>query len=150
MTITDIILTSVLIITLSSPFLAYYGVRKIRQKKYHQHQIIQKTIFWICTSSVIVLELLVRFSGGSGSLVQSSSSATSPIFNTILTAHIIGAVLTFLIWGYTIFASNKKYKNALPGKFSITHKKLGWAILIGLLYTGISALMVFLMMYDLV
>lgn len=133
-----------LILSVLAPFISLYAVSFIKKKDYKTHIKIQKRLFWTCVVGVVVLEIQIRISGGSGSLVSNSGYTNTTFFKLILGAHIIGAVLTYIIWGVTIFTSNKKWKTrkTLPGAFSITHKRLGYFTIAGLFYTAITALVV--------
>lgn len=144
MNTTFIIIIGMLILSILAPFIALYAVSLIKAKKYSKHVQIQNRLFWACILGVLILEIQIRISGGSGSLVQDSTYLQSPFFKGILIAHIIGAVLTYIIWAIMLFISNRKYKKAktLPGVFSKTHRKLGYATIAGLFYTGITAFIV--------
>lgn len=145
-----LIMTGVLIVTLASPIFTYYAIKQARLGNYAQHKKLQTWIFAVSVSAVLLLEGLIRFAGGSGSLTQHSSHVGTTLFTSILIAHIIGAVLTYLLWIYLVVVSNKKFNKTLPGNFSVSHKKLGIIVFVGLIYTGITALIVYLMTLDLV
>lgn len=145
MNTTELIMTAVLVLTLSAPVLSIYAVRFAVRKDFETHKKWQTWIYAVSILGVLVLEGLIRVSGGSGSLSGQSPHAETTLFKTILTAHIIGAVLTYILWTYLIFASRKKFKNTLPGNFSKTHRVLGKTVLFGLIYTGLTALVVYLM-----
>jgi hypothetical protein len=144
MNTTFVIVLGMLILSILAPFISIYAVSFIKKKDYKTHIKIQKRLFWTCVIAVIILEVQIRLSGGSGSLVSNSEYTNTSFFKSLLIAHIIGAALTYLIWGVTIFTSNKKWKKrkTLPGIFSITHKRLGYFTIAGLFYTTITALMV--------
>lgn len=150
MNITILIMTSILLLTLFSPFGIYYGVKKAKRKNYITHRKIQNVIFYICVLGVLTLEVLIRYSGGSGSLASNSTYYGSNFFSITLISHIIVAVLTYLLWTILIIISNRKFKKNLPGKFSRTHKKLAYIIFGGLIYTAITALAVYLMTLNLI
>lgn len=144
MSITFAILLGILTLSLLAPFISIYAVSFIRKKEYKTHIKIQKRLFWTCVIAVLILEVQIRLAGGSGSLVANSDYTGTSFFKWLLTAHIIGAVLTYIIWGITIFTSNKKWKKrkTLPGNFSVIHKRLGYITISGLFYTAITALIV--------
>lgn len=144
MSITFAILLGILTLSLLAPFISIYAVSFIRKKEYKTHIKIQKRLFWTCVIAVLILEVQIRLAGGSGSLVSNSDYTGTSFFKWLLIAHIIGAVLTYIIWGITIFTSNKKWKKrkTLPGNFSVTHKGLGYITISGLFYTAITALIV--------
>lgn len=140
----------VLILTLISPFVSLYAVSFIKKGDYKTHIVIQKRLFSACIIALLVLEGLIRFSGGSGSLVAHSDYVNTSFFKSLLLVHIIGAVLTYIIWGTLVLTSHKKHKKSnLPGSFSRLHKKLGYITIAGLFYTAITALMVFLLTFVL-
>lgn len=141
-------MTAVLGVTLLAPAFSYYAIKKARQKDFKTHKKTQTIVYALCAVAVLVLELMIRLSGGSGSMYEDSSHADHPVFKTILIAHIIGAVLTFLLWTFLIIKSRRKFQETLPGKFSRTHKKMGILVFVGLIYTGITALIVYLMTLD--
>lgn len=144
MDFTLVIIIGMLILSLSAPFIALYAVSFIKKREYKTHIKIQKRLFWVCIVALVILEVHIRVSGGSGSLVANSEYTETPFFTSLLTAHIIGAVLTYVIWGITVFTSNRKWKKrkTLPGGFSIAHRRLGYITIAGLFYTAITALLV--------
>lgn len=148
MDFTFFIMTAVLVVTLIAPVFSYYAIRKAKQKDFATHKKIQTLVYAFCIAAVLVLELLIRFSGGSGSIYGGSSHANNPIFKAILIAHIVGAVLTYILWTFLIIKSRRKFQKTLPGKFSVTHKKVGVVVFVGLVYTGVTALVVYLMSLD--
>ena len=148
MSITTLILTSVQGLTLIAPFVALYAVKAVRHNNYEKHQKVQKILFYVCILAVLLLELQIRLSGGSGSLVQDSPYLHTTFFEVVLTSHIIGAIITYIIWGILLFRSNNKYKKrVLPGVFSKAHKKIGILTIVGLFYTAITSLIVFIMIH---
>lgn len=149
MNITLIIIVSILILTLLAPFIALYAVSFIKKKDYVKHIKIQKQLFWICIAGVLLLELQIRLSGGSGSLVVNSTYVDSAFFKFILKAHILGAIITYVFWAINIFWSTNKYlkKLTLPGFSSKTHKFLGMLTILGLFYTAVTALIVCIMAF---
>ena len=144
-----IILLSILILTILAPFISLYAVSLIKKNQHQKHIKIQKGLFWICVTGVLVLELQIRLAGGSGGLVKDSPYLHTSFFKTTLTAHIIGAILTYIIWAITIFTTSRKYKKKInfPGSFSAAHKRLGVLTIVGLFYTAITAFMVFYMAF---
>jgi len=141
MSTTFVIILGMLILSTLAPFISIYAVSLIKKRDYQTHVKIQKRLFWICVIAVLLLEIQIRISGDSGSLVANSEYTNTPFFKSILIAHIIGAVLTYIVWGFSIFTSNKKWRkqNNLPGNFTITHRRLGYFIIAGLFYTAFTA-----------
>lgn len=150
MNFTIFIMTAVMLLTLLSPFVVFYGVKLAKRKAYEAHRKVQNTIFYICVIGVLALEVLIRYSGGSGSLASNSEYYGTPFFTITLVSHILVAVLTYLLWTILIVLSNRRFRKSLPGKFTNTHKRLGYIIFIGLIYTAISALAVYMMTLNLI
>lgn len=151
MNITLSIIVGMLILSIAAPFISLYAVSQIKKKNLDVHVKIQKRLFWTCIVALIILEVQIRVSGGSGSLVSNSKYTGTLFFNSLLIAHIIGAVITYIFWGITVFSANKnlKKKKTLPGKYSTVHKKLGYGTIIGLFYTAITAAIVCTMAFFL-
>lgn len=147
---TIFIMTTVMLLTLFSPFGVYYGIRLARNKDYKSHRRIQNIIFTIGVVGVLALEILIRYSGGSGSLASNSKYYDSKFFTITLVSHIVVAILTYFLWTVLIVLSNSKFRKSLSGKLSEIHKKLGEVIFGGLIYTAVSALAVYLMSLNLV
>src|SRR5690554_506168 len=105
MSTTFIIIIGMLVLSTLAPFIALYAISLIKKKDYARHIKIQKSLFWVSVAGIILFELQIRMSGGSGSLVANSTYVDSTFFKYILIAHIIGAVLTYIIWAISIFWS---------------------------------------------
>ena len=145
MSLTFIFIFCLLVVAMLAPFISLYAVSLIKKKEYQRHIQIQKRLFWVCVVGVVIFEVQLRMAGGSGSLTIHSKYVETNFFQYILIAHIIGAVLTYLVWAFTIFWSDNKFKkkHTLPGISSQTHRKLAYTSIIGLFYTAITALIVF-------
>lgn len=144
MNIAFFIVLAMLALSVVAPFVSLYAVSFIKKGDFETHAKIQKLLFWVCVTGVVILEVQIRVAGGSGSLVANSEYTGTVFFKAILVAHIIGAVLTYVVWAATVFLSGKKWKSreALPGAFSATHRRLGYFTIAGLFYTAITALVV--------
>ncbi|MDQ6470594.1 DUF420 domain-containing protein [Flavobacterium sp. LHD-80] len=150
MNATIVIMTAVLLLTLFSPFGVYYGVKIAKKRNYQTHRRIQNITFIICVIGVLALEGLIRSAGGSGSLASQGNYYNTSFFKITLFSHIIIAVLSYLLWTILIVISNIKFQKSLPGKFSTVHKRLGYVIFGGLIYTAVTALAVYLMTLNLI
>lgn len=150
MNLNIIIMTSVLLITLFSPFGVYYGVRLAQKKDFKSHRKVQNIIFMVCVLGVLALEGLINSAGGSGSIASESGYYHTKFFKYTLFSHIIVAVLSYLIWTLLIIVSNLTFQKRLPGKFSNLHKKTGYIIFGGLIYTALTAFIVYVMTLNLV
>ena len=107
-------------------------------------------IFIVCVVGVLALEGLIRSEGGSGSLASSSNFYDTKFFKITLYSHIIVAILSYLLWAILIIISNIKFQKSLPGKLSKFHKTTGYIIFGGLIYTAITALLVYMMTLNII
>lgn len=151
MNLTLLIILGMLALSIAAPFVAIYAVSLIRKNGIQAHARIQKRLFWTCVLGVLILEIQIRVSGGSSSLVANGSYTDAPFFRPILIAHIVGAVLTYLAWAVQLFMASIKRKvaGALPGSFSAVHRRLGYVTIAGLFYTAITALVVCMLAFFL-
>jgi uncharacterized membrane protein YozB (DUF420 family) len=143
--------TAIFALTLISPFVALYAVSFIKKGMIQKHQKIQKILFWTCLIALLLLETQIRLSGGSGSLMKNSPYYGTSLLKITLIVHIVGAVLTYIIWAITLFVTNRKFKNPTEfhAKFSKNHRILGKITVIGLFYTALSSIPVYLMTFVL-
>ena len=61
-----VIIVSNLVITVLAPLVAVYAVGLARQGQHTRHLRVQKVLFGVCMSMLVIFELLIRASGGSG------------------------------------------------------------------------------------
>lgn len=143
----DLIVNGCFLVTLLSAPVATYTVKLAREGRLELHRRLQTVILTICYVAVLALEIRIRMAGGSGGLLQGSIYAGTGTLRTVAAAHIIGAVLTYVIWGWLLFGSRKTFRKTLPGAFSKGHKRWGWVVLLGLWFTAISATAVYWMVF---
>ena len=139
MDVTFLVICVMLALSIAAPFISLAAIGLARRGEYSRHRFVQNLLFGTCVSGVIALEVAIRFAGGSGSLIRQGPYYDFSWFKYLLVCHIIGAVLTYIVWGYLILASNMKFKSTLPGSFSKRHKTLGIGVIAGLVYTAITA-----------
>src|SRR5690625_3704497 len=84
-----IIIIGLFILTLLALVGSLYAVSLIKKRKYKAHIRIQNILFIAVTAGVIIFELQLRLSGGSGSLLGSSPVTNTSLFQGILMAHIM-------------------------------------------------------------
>src|SRR5690625_3107824 len=84
-----IIIIGLFILTLLALVGSLYAVSLIKKRKYKAHIRIQNILFIAVTAGVIIFELQLRLSGGSGSLLGSSPVTNTSLFQGILMAHIL-------------------------------------------------------------
>lgn len=135
------------LVTILAPFVCYWSVRIVKRNDYAKHRKVQTILLATCVAAVLLLEVQIRVAGGSGALMGDGPYSGSSLFRTIATIHIIGAILTYVLWIWLLIASRRAYRRTLPGKFSKWHKWFGWATFLGLCFTTISATFVYYMAF---
>lgn len=147
---TIFIMTVIMVLTLLTPFAVKYGIKIAKRKNFKTHRKIQNFIFLVCLIGLFILEGLINYSGGSGSIASGSKYYKTPFFSITLYSHIIVAILTYVLWAFQILISNFKYRKTLPGPFSKTHRIIGYSIFAGLIYTAVTSFIVYVMSLNLV
>ena len=115
-------------------FLAKY------KKSYQAHKVWQISLTSILLVTVILFEIEVRLSN------WKESAGQSPYYETlvfpVLYVHLCFAVSTLLLWLYSVWGALRGFKGLIaPGKYSITHSRLGFLSIIGMSMTAVSGWM---------
>lgn len=137
----NLLVDIVMLINILAPFIMLFSFKQARKKNLSAHKRTQLWLLIICFSAVMALEFNIRIEGGA--LVKGMYAGTT-LYKWILGLHVTGAVLTYIIWAYLAWKSFKQFNVGLPGKFSNSHKKIGWFICWGMWFTSISALAVYI------
>lgn len=132
-------------VTLSAPVITLLAVRLAKAGKLEAHRRMQIIMAVIAVAAVLLLEVQIRLSGGSGSLLNNSPYAGTPLLRWVAVSHISGAILTYILWIWLLIASSRRWRMDLPGRFSITHRRAGWLVFLGLVFTAVSATAVYFM-----
>lgn len=135
----DPIVTATFAITLAAPVVAYASVRRVRRGEHHVHRLVQAVLLVFCWMAVLALELKIRLSGGSGSLVETAPAHLQSWARGLLIIHIAVAVATYSAWTWLAVASWRRFQDRLPGAFSGRHRRAGLLVLGGLCITAASA-----------
>jgi putative membrane protein len=129
------------------PILVYGSILLARKKLYKLHSFMQNTIFIISVVVVGYFEYGARKSGGF-SLFMEGSDVNYTYALIVLIAHIIIATLTLLHWVKLIIMANLQFKHkTLPGRNSTTHKLLAAKTFIGIVFTSVSGIWVYILLF---
>ena len=139
----DALMDVVLLAVLATPVIFTLSFRLARGRKYASHRSLQTYLLAVLLAAVVLFEVDVRLSGGSGSLMRGSSYAGAPWLRFLLIAHVTGAVTTFLLWLGLVITSRRRFRQVLPGRFSALHRRLGRGVFAGTLYTAVSAILMY-------
>jgi hypothetical protein len=143
----DLVVDLVYLVTLAAPLVAYLGLRLVRSGRQHAHRRVQTFLFATCVLAVVALEIRIRFASGSGGLMQHSPYAGSRLFWAVMIVHILGAIVTYALWGWLVFASRRRHGTILPGAFSRRHKRVGLIVIGGICFTTLSATVVYFLVF---
>lgn len=139
----DLLVDTVLMFNCVAPVWAYVTARMARRGDLDRHRKLQAALCAMGFIALFSLEGSIRLHGGSGSLIAGSPYAGTTLLKVVFLLHIGPAVLTYLAWVWLTIKSWRTYKSGLPGAFSKTHKRVAWLVIIGLVWTAISALFVY-------
>ena len=141
----DVVVNFCYLVTVAAPIVCFWSVRLVRKKEFQKHCRVQTILLSVCVLAVLLLEGRIRMAGGAGALVAGSRYADTSVFRTVAAIHIGGAVLTYIAWIWLVVVSRRAFGRTLPGSFSPTHKRFGWAVITGLCFTTVSATFVYYM-----
>lgn len=126
-------------VTLAAPVVTWMSLQKAKARAFEQHRARQVGLLAVCWLAVLLLEVKIRLSGGSGSLVATASPEYRGLARALVGVHITGAVVTYVVWTWLAVASWRRFRGVLPGEFSPRHKRFGLFVFGGLLFTAASA-----------
>lgn len=145
----DIAVNFSLLSTLCAPVLVYVGSRLAARGDFERHRRHQLWTLVLCWIAVLVLEGRIRLEGGSGSFVASAAAVWRPLARATLLVHISGAVATYLLWTWLVTTSWMRYGATLPGPFGPRHRRLAWVVFAGLVFTAVSAVTMYSLVFVL-
>lgn len=129
------------------PFLVLGAISFAKKKLYNLHAKAQVFIFWVSVIVVAYFEYGVRSFGGFDAFMKESATPHNYAF-WVLIFHIAIAVITLGIWISTLIrAKRDRRMNALPGMYSVGHKKAGIRTFIGIVLTSVTGLWVYYLLF---
>jgi putative membrane protein len=126
-------------VTLIAPLVVWLSMRAARARSHELHRRVQIGFLVVAIIAVVVLEVRIRMSGGSGSLLSQSAPGRTTLARVALGVHITVAVLTYALWTWLAVASSRRFNSELPGPFSRRHRRLGTLVFAGLVISALSA-----------
>lgn len=134
----DFLMDVILVVILATPFILIKSIQWVRSGQHRKHRNVQMSLIVVIMLAVILFELNVRLSGGSGSLIEGSAYQNHTGFKWLLFFHIIVAVFSFSSWVGLAWWSHKRYQSSLPGLSRHVHKLWGKLIFSGVSLTAIT------------
>lgn len=139
----DLLVDCVLILNIVAPLWAWRAAKRARAGQHDRHKKMQAAMCALMFCAIFSLEGSIRLHGGSGSLVAGSPYAGTTLLKVVFLLHIGPAVLTYLVWLWLTVKSWRGHQTLLPGPFSRRHRTMGWMIVGGLVWTAVSAILVY-------
>lgn len=129
------------------PLLIYAGIMFAKKGAYKLHAFAQNVIYVVSVIVVLYFEYGVRVGGGFDTFAENAEvSYTYALF--VLVFHIAIAVATFAYWSLTLFKANGWMKNGLiPGTMSQTHKRMAIRSFIGIIFTSMTGIWVYISLF---
>jgi len=133
----------VFVCNLLAPIVALMAAAAARYGMETRHMRIQLALWVVMMANLFMLEGHIRLSGGSGSLTAGSPWVGTGLMRTAFLLHIGPAVLTYLAWSWLVVVSWRR--RAVPGlgAFSDRHRLMGKLVIGGLVWTALSACVVY-------
>ncbi|MBD3788980.1 MAG: DUF420 domain-containing protein [Campylobacterales bacterium] len=129
------------------PLLVATAILFAKREKYALHAFAQTVIFVVSVIVVGYFEYGVRLGGGYNAFIQDVNvSHTYALW--VLIIHILIAVVTLLIWIWTLRTARNDYqRKTLPGMNRAYHKKMGIRTFIGIVLTSLTGIWVYLLLF---
>ena len=131
------------IVSLLAPLLTLASIYWVRRRQLHVHRALQSWLVVVGFAAVIALETSIRLEGGSGAFVAQANEDLRCPARLLLIVHASVATLTYIAWAGLALRSRHNFGQSLPGTFSRTHRRLGWLIFSGLVFTALSSIGVY-------
>ena len=129
------------------PLLVYGSILLAKKKLYKMHAFTQNIIFIVSVVVVGYFEYGVRVGGGFDAFME-GSGVSYTYSSIVLGVHILISVITLLYWTVTLFKANSQFRNGLiPGEKSPTHKLLAMKSFLGIVFTSLSGIWVYLLLF---
>lgn len=129
------------------PLLIFGGIMLARKGFKKLHMIVQNFIFVVSLVVIAYFEVGVRMGGGFDVFVDGTSISHSFALGVLL-VHILIALVTLYFWSRTIITANRDYfKKELPGKFSVAHRVIAIKATIGIIFTSLSGIWVYMLLF---
>ncbi len=142
----DVLMDVVFVSTLATPFIVVWGIGFARRGDFRRHRAVQTTLLAVLLVAVVLFEVDVRLSGGSGSLMKGSSYAGTGWLRGVTLAHVLANVVTFFTWLVLVVKSWRRFETpALPGTWGPRHRLLGRLVFAGLVFGAVSAVVMYVL-----
>lgn len=116
------------------------------KKNFTAHRNVQLILAVVLLIAVVLFEIDIRLHGGWEQIVNRPEGRLTPermeTIRQSLYVHLIFAISTPVVWGFTIAGALRKFSNPpVPSPYSRVHKVLGWVSVIDLTMTSVTGLL---------
>ncbi len=143
--LTDLALSLFIALPLVMPL----GFGLARRRRLALHRTVQVAFLATMTVAVAALELDIRLKGGTGALGGSAVAAPRLLVRALLLIHLVIAVTTWGAWIWLVVKSWRRFGGTLPGGFSLTHRRWGRRVWLGVSATAATGTLLYLCVFVL-
>ncbi len=126
------------------PLLMIYAIYLAKKAKIEKHKIVQSALFVLTIIAVLIFEVGVRISGGYLSYAKESDTPFL-LLTVILVIHILIAILSVILWAYTLIVAHKELK--ATSAVNRSHKKHGKLVFVGMSITSFLGILIYLLLF---
>jgi len=139
----NLITDFVFVCNLIAPIWALAAAAAARRGERTRHMRLQVGLWLAMLVNLFLLEGLIRFSGGSGSLMAGSPWADTTTLEVAFLLHVVPAVATYLLWSWLVVVTWRRWKSPAMRDFAPRHRLFGKLVIAGLAWTALSACFVY-------
>jgi len=136
----------VMVVIAILPFLVSFAISQVKKGNIPLHVKLQTMIFIVGIIFVGYFEYGARVMGGFGEILQKSELNHTFLYS-FLAFHVLVAITTTFLWGYTIFWGLKNYKKMPLKNFRYFHIKLAKPTYLGISLTSVTGVLLYIFMY---
>lgn len=116
-------------------------------KYFKVHKFTQVLLFLLTLLASAFFSYVVHYEKGFDALILQSSIDSRFAFS-FLVIHAIIAISTIVLWFFTLrHAIEDRKRKALPGMYSVTHKKAGKRLFLGIFLSSLSAVVLYWILF---
>ncbi len=141
----DILMDTVVVAIVVTPFLFLWAIWLVRHGRYAQHRNLQTGLVSTLLVAVVLFEVDIRLSGGTAAFMAESPYLGSSLLTWVLRAHVLVAVASFGLWAYLVVTAWRNRLDLHPKLFSSRHRKQGYAVFAGTVFTAVSGVYLYVL-----
>ena len=131
-----------------APFLMTLALRLAVQRRYRAHRRLQVGVLLGAIVAVLLLEGSIRFGHAMDAFTVSAYYGTVTMTG-LFAVHLAVAVPTFIVWCVLALLSWRRFPGVLPGAFSPRHRFWGRLTFVGLWFTCVTGVGLYVLSFAL-